>query len=142
MPRDILLVLSSRSVPPVFLGPFCHHWPCHVRLSPPSALSFLFTESMSRGWGLLPLQGHVLVGFWVSKVTGKGLLHHHGSSRMSSLPTRLAFPIPASVPPSQIRCPSPTFQSHSHPGVRSGCESQLCLLAGHIANLRRLSFPL
>lgn len=33
-----------------------------------SSWLFSFPESMSRGRGLLPFQGHVLVGLWVSEV--------------------------------------------------------------------------
>lgn len=88
--------------------------------------SFVFPESMSRGWGLLPLQGHVLVGFWVSKVAEKGprgcphllafaaLICHHSSSLMSfpQEPAEVSQAVsgPASELPSQIPC-----VHHLHP---------------------------
>lgn len=106
-------------------------WPCHMRPSLPSPPSFVFPESMSRGWGLLPLQGHVLVGFWVSKVAEKGprgcphplafaaLICHHSSSPMSfpQEPAEVSQALsgPASELPSQIPCvhpPHPVPSTH------------------------------
>lgn len=157
----MLSVLSSWPVHPVFLPLvlLTTYWPWIMRPSPPPSKSFVFAESMSKGWGLLPLQGHVLVGFWVSKVAGKGLgwcshppafaplICHHSFSprRFPPKPTKvsLAFSIPDSMLPSQILvCPPSTSHSHSLTGVRSEFESWLCLLDGHITSIWSLSFPL
>lgn len=111
---------------------------------------------MSRGWGLLSLQGHVLVGFWVSKVAGKGLgcrLHplafaalicHHTSPLLGFLPglPRSAGFLYSSLSVSLSVCLSYTSHSYSLVGVTSEFESWLCLLASRITNTWSLTFPL
>lgn len=128
---SIKLMINSSCLP-ALVSPsvYC---PRNVRLSHHPCQSFVFTESMSRGWGLFPLQSHVLVGFWVSKIGRRGpgwcpthlafaalICHYRSCPRhfFLSLLRSQVFSLPASAPPSQIlACPSSTAHFHSLTGV-------------------------